>query len=235
MLFDILNTLKSGNSIDFLSFAVGIISSLVVIFITMPVHEAAHAFTADRLGDHTARYQGRLSLNPMKHIDPIGAVFIILFGFGWAKPVPVNGYGLKKPKRDMALIALAGPLTNLLMAFIMLLIRNILFMIVFSVFSVNNTVLYIIIATLFDMIAEINVSLAVFNLIPIPPLDGSRLISAVLPEKLYYNLMRYEQYFYFALVAIIFLGVLDTPLYFITNYAYSGINRLAGLPFGFVF
>ena len=175
-----------------------ILSSLVVIFLTLPVHEFAHGLAAVKLGDPTPRYQGRLTINPFRHIDYLGAACILLFGFGWAKPVGVNPSNFKNPKRDMAITALAG--LHLFLCYV----------------------------------AYINVSLAVFNLIPIPPLDGSRLLSALLPNKQYYALMRYERYIFWGLLALLWLGVLDIPLDFLTGKVMSFITYIAGLPFAFI-
>ena len=119
MLIDILN----GSGLSFANIIVGILSSLAVIFLTMPIHEFAHAFAATKLGDPTPKYSGRLSLNPFNHIDYVGALGIILFGFGWAKPVGVNANYFKNPKRDMAITALAGPLSNLIVAFVAVFLR----------------------------------------------------------------------------------------------------------------
>lgn len=219
---------------DFLSGNLGlegaiiyIISSLLVIFLTMPVHEFAHGFAAVKLGDNTPRWQGRLSLNPFAHIDYIGALCILLFGFGWAKPVQVNGRNLKNPKRDMALVALAGPLSNIVLAFVALLLFYLVqFVIITNSFSYIGLILF--------YIARINVSLAVFNLIPIPPLDGSRLLSALLPYKQYYALMRYERYIFWGLIALMYLGVLDVPITLLTNAVMQGLSTIAKLPFTFL-
>ena len=190
----------------------------------MPIHEFAHGFIADKLGDPTPRYQGRLTLNPFAHIDYMGSLCILLFGFGWAKPVQVNAYNFRKPKRDMALTALAGPVSNILLALICLILANVVILIT------NSIRLYYVIAFFF-YVAQINVSLAVFNLIPIPPFDGSRLLAVFLPDKYYYKLMRYERYIYFGLLALLFLGILDIPLMNASNAVMSVLNDIASLPF----
>ncbi|MBP3706233.1 MAG: site-2 protease family protein, partial [Clostridia bacterium] len=119
-----------SGGLSFEALVPGILASLIVIFLTLPIHEFAHGFVANKLGDPTARYQGRLTLNPMAHIDYLGALCILLVGFGWAKPVPINSYYFKKPKRDIALTALAGPVSNLIMALVVTLLRNILIVLV---------------------------------------------------------------------------------------------------------
>ena len=225
-----INRLLSGN-IDFVGVIIYILSSLAVIFLTLPVHEFAHGFAATKLGDPTPRYQGRMTLNPFVHIDWIGAACILLFGFGWAKPVQVNSNNFRNPKRDMAVTALAGPLSNLIVAFAALLINNILSLIATK--TLVSAFYYI--GFFFYYIALINVSLAVFNLIPIPPLDGSRLLSALLPYRYYYALMRYERYIFFGLIALLWIGVLDIPLNFLSGAVMSFLKSIAGLPFKLIF
>lgn len=207
-----------------------ILSTLAVVFLTLPVHEYAHGFIAVKLGDPTPRYQGRLTLNPFAHIDWMGAACIILFGFGWARPVQVNSRYFKNPKRDMAFTALAGPVANFIMAFVSLLICNLSKFIYIRTASIIPTYVYYI----FYYIADINVYLAVFNLIPIPPLDGSRLLSAFLPDKYYYKIMQYERYIFLAVLALLWLGVLSGPLSFLSSYVMRGISYLASLPFMFL-
>lgn len=201
-----------------------ILSALAVIFLTSPIHEFAHGFIADRLGDPTARYQGRLTLNPFAHIDYMGALGILLVGFGGARPVPVNPYNFRNPKRDMAFVAVAGPLSNIVAAFVCMVLANL-------VLVTTRTLAFYYVFSFFYFIAQINVRLAVFNLIPVPPLDGSRILAQFLPNRIYYKLMQYERYIYFILIILVFSGSLSGPISNVSNAVMRGISDLASLPF----
>lgn len=184
-----------------------VLSALAVLII-LSIHEFAHGYAAYKLGDNTAKNLGRLSLNPIKHLDPIGALSMILFHFGWAKPVPINPRNFRNPKRDFALVALAGPLSNLVLAFLsafLYLLLNAVFSKIYFTSEILLQVAYN--TTLFVYIFHsVNLGLAVFNLIPVPPLDGSRLLNVFLPTKTYFKIMRYEKQIYLGLIIWLFVG-----------------------------
>ena len=186
-----------------------ILASLILIFLVSPVHELSHAAAALALGDKTPRWQGRITLNPLAHIDYIGSLMILLFGFGWAKPVEVNMRNFKNPKAGMAVTALAGPLSNFIIAFVAALFYAPVYDACISLLPTSE-MLAEILYYFFNYFILINISIGIFNLIPIPPLDGSRILSSILPDKYYYQLMRYEQYsFIIFIVAFYALGVGD--------------------------
>lgn len=215
-----------------------------VILIALCVHECCHALAADKLGDHTARAFGRVTLNPLKHLDPLGAIAMLLCGVGWAKPVPVNSRNFKKPRRDMALTALAGPLSNLCLGFLGCIIYCVLYLIYTKAGLIqsgyitadgnfaSSVVYYSVQFAL--MFVSLNVSLAVFNMLPIPPFDGSRLFGLLLPAKWYYAIMRYEQYIYIGMLLLLVLGsnLISVPLGYVTNGIINGMFwLLERLPF----
>ena len=205
--------------------------SAFAVLITLTVHEYCHGYAAYKLGDPTTRNAGRLTLNPIRHIDPFGALCMIFFHFGWAKPVPVNSRYLRNPRRDLAIISFAGPLSNFILSFFAAFIylslyaifRNVSFSNEITLSIVENTILF------FQLFHLINLGIALFNLIPIPPLDGSRIFLVLLPTHLYFKIMRYERYISLALMIALFLGLLDRPIDFVSNIFYRLIEII--IPF----
>lgn len=198
------------------------------VLIALTFHEFAHGYMAYKLGDPTAKNLGRLTLNPLKHLDPIGTICMIFFHFGWAKPVPINSRYFKKPRRDMALTAAAGPIMNFILALFGVLVCRILTKIFVAFPAQSDFVYYIRYAalTLFSYFHMLNLSLGVFNLIPIPPLDGSRIFYIFLPPKWYFGVMKYEKYIQLALLVLLWTGLLSRPLSAAVSWISGGMQWL---------
>lgn len=205
--------------------------ALPLIF-AITLHEVAHGYVASLFGDQTARFSGRLSLNPAKHIDPIGTVLLPLlmlmvsnFIFGWAKPVPVDARNLRHPRRDMAIVALAGPFSNLLMALCWGAIAKIGMLLAFA----DNAWIGVPLSYMGGAGIMINVVLAVLNLLPLPPLDGGKILTSLLPPRIAYRVNQLEPYGFIVLIILLFTGVLSfimmPPIYFLVD----GIGDLFGL------
>lgn len=198
---------------------------LIIIFLVTPIHEYAHAFAAHKLGDDTAAYQGRLTINPLAHIDIIGAICIFLCGFGWAKPVPVNPLKFDKKhtiRGGMAITALAGPLSNIIIAYIAVVIYRL----VLYIGNFENEMMGYVVLMIYYFIS-LNVGLAIFNLIPIPPLDGSKILGAFLPAKFDYFLAKNERVISIVFMVVVVTGILSVPITFVSNYVIIGLNFLA--------
>lgn len=221
-MLSIISYLRNG---EYLLAVISILSSCFVVFCCLPVHELAHGYIAYKLGDDTAKKQGRLTFNPFAHLNPIGTIMIFLFGIGYARPIPVNPNRFKNPKGGMALVAIAGPLSNLLMAFVF----NFVYIALAANFNMTGfmgAVMYF-----FYFAAWVNITLAVFNLFPIPPLDGSKVLAALLPNRIYNKYMMYERYIMIALFVLLFTGVLDKPISIVSGFFMRLISYLPALIF----
>ena len=191
---------------------------IIIIFVLLPtivLHELAHGYVAYWMGDNTAKNMGRLSFNPIDHIDPLGAISLILFKFGWAKPVPINSYNFRKRHLGMFLVSIAGVTVNLILGLI--------FSFLYVKFSHVNPV----VSEILSLFIVYNVYFAVFNLIPVPPLDGSKVVTAFFPGKFLDFMSKYEKYTYFILLILIFSGVLGKVLTPITSFIIDKFLRLA--------
>ncbi len=171
---------------------------IIPLLYSIILHELAHGWVAEKMGDSTARWLGRLSLDPRKHLDPIGTLMLFLFGFGWAKPVPVNFNNLHDLRKGMILVSAAGILANTLLAFIALFLIRIL-----TLESFGAVYMFLM------FMAQINIMLAAFNLIPIPPLDGSKILMGFSSSRFQYSLMRLEPYGFFIIIGLLYLGILN--------------------------
>jgi Zn-dependent protease len=188
------------------------------ILIAVSLHEFAHGYVSYRLGDPTPKATGRLSLNPLTHLDPVGTLCLLFFHFGWAKPVQVNPYYYKDKRKGMALVGLAGPMMNFLIALICAFAMEIILKMTGG-YAGDITVF---IFKLFQYTYTISIGLGVFNLIPFPPLDGSKIVGALLPEEKYFKYMQYERYGQLILFGLLMTNLLDRPL----DVAIKGMNNI---------
>ncbi len=240
MLFSIL---RGGDWQDIL---ISLLLTLPVILMALSFHEAAHGFIAYKMGDRTAYNLGRVTMNPLKHLDLMGSLWMLIFGYGWAKPVPINARNFRDPKKGMAFTAIAGPIANLILAVI-----GIIFYSVITYILTDNIIFFaagenaflfkviVILWNFFYLMAIMNLTLMVFNLIPIPPFDGSRFFGFFLPPKTYFAIMKYEKYTLIAVLAISFLcsrffGF--SPAFWVAeklfNFMADGVLKVISLIFG---
>lgn len=196
---------------------------LAAVLLCLTVHETCHGLAAYALGDPTARRAHRLSLNPLRHIDWFGLLMMFAAGFGWAKPVPVDPNFFKKPKQGMALTALAGPVSNFLLAFLMLFAAKIIFS--GASWTQTNEAIFDLMLT----VAVLSIGLGLFNLVPIPPLDGSKVLFSVLPDRAYDQLMRYERYGMLLLFALVFFDVGSSAFSKAIQWFFELFCRIVGL------
>ncbi len=201
---------------------------MIPSLVCITLHELAHGLAALGLGDETAKNAGRLTLNPLKHLDPIGLLMMLVCHFGWAKPVPVNMMRFRNPRRGMALTALAGPACNLLITLAFLFLYGLLFRLL-SGSTVGKTVL-----EMLEMTAYLSLGFCLFNLIPVPPLDGSKVLFSFLTDRGYFHLMRYERYGSLALILLVGTGLLGKPLSRMVSGMYSFLFPVAQAAFHLV-
>ncbi len=212
--------LNNRGSVSFAGLLFMIAAYAVMVLVVLPVHEMAHAWAAHKLGDDTAKWNGRLTLKPTAHLDLQGTLMLVLFGVGYARPVPINPYNFQNRRKGVALSALAGPASNLLMAVVSVGLYRLC-----VTFLPNTVALGYLYLILIEVFASINIRLAVFNLLPIPPLDGSKIFGYFLPDRWVYTMERYSRQISMLLMVLLLVGVLDAPLSFLSN-------LIGGLIFG---
>ena len=212
------------NNMDWWGLLTLLISAAAAL-LCITLHELSHGFVAWRLGDPTAKNAGRLTLNPIRHLDVVGLLMMLVAKVGWAKPVPVDMRNFRHPKRDMAITALAGPAANFLLATAALGVASLIYH-----FAPQGTVAAYAIY-FFLYMAVLSVGLGIFNLVPIPPLDGSKILFALLPDRIYYQYLRYERFFILAVVLLAWMGVFSVPLSFCMEGIVRGLCAVTAFPF----
>ena len=223
---------------------------LPAILLSLSVHETAHGYVAYKLGDPTAKNLGRLTLNPMKHINPIGFLSMMFFGVGWANPVPINTRYFKNPRKGMAISAAAGPISNLFLAVIFTILLRLVMIPAQSMIDTalisgdvygeelfSKPVFFIIaiLATILYLGIFLNINLMLFNLIPLPPLDGSRIAYIFLPTDLYFKIMKYERYIMIAFLVLLATNIITVPLDFFNTHISNFLYTITGMPEGYLY
>lgn len=213
--------LMSGISFEYLLMRIA--AALVVVFLTLPIHEFSHAFVANKLGDDTAKILGRFSINPALYFDPIGAACVLLFGFGWGKPAPIGVSNFSNIRRDKALVCLAGPISSFLCAFIGGFILNL-----FIATGIANNWVYL----FFSSFIVINLEIAIVNFIPLPSLDGFPIFEACVPKRLLRKFYSYQKVISITLIILLFFGAFSVPINILERIFYNFILKITFLPFG---
>jgi len=203
------------------TYIISILMGLLPALICITLHELSHGYVAWRLGDDTAKNMGRLTLNPLKHLDVMGVLMMMVFHVGWAKPVPINMYKFKNPKRGMAISSLAGPACNLLISIVFLFLYGVAFATLGPV-GIGSYLLQML-----ELTAYMSLSLCIFNLIPIPPLDGSKILFSLMSDEKYYKLMRYERYGMIIMLLLVATGLLGKPLSAAIGFVYGKLFAVA--------
>lgn len=207
---------------------ISLLLTVAAVLLCLVIHEVSHGAAAYLLGDPTAKQAHRLSLNPLRHIDPIGMLMMIVVGFGWAKPVPVDMRYFKNPKLGMAITALAGPLSNFVLAYLALVLA---YFIVGAAALAHTAAAFLQSAVDFcTLVASMSIGLGLFNLIPFPPLDGSKVVESFLPDRIYYTILRYERFGSLILMVLLWTGIADAPLNAARSAVYGVLAKLAQWP-----
>ena len=240
MLIDLIRALMSGGTERAKELLIVFLMWLPIIMLSLSFHEASHAFIAYKLGDPTARNFGRVTLNPVKHLDPIGFIAMLTIGFGWAKPCPVNTRNFRNPKKGFALSSLAGPVSNMILALgfaVLMAIFYLIYLIVAIVRGLEAPPVFVDYIQMFLYYGiYLNVSLAIFNFLPVPPLDGSRILGLILPDKVYYAFLKYERYIGIGFaVLVIMLGQFNISIIdFVVSPVTNLFCSIATLPINWI-
>jgi Zn-dependent protease len=215
------------NGLTIQNILIQILAILVVIFAVLPFHEFLRAFIAHKLGDNTAKYSGQTTLNPLVHFEPLGALSLLIFNFGWAKPVFIDPRNFKKPRRDLALIAVCGPVSYIIAAILGGILLNIIILICYPITMVYIGWMY----NFLPAYIIICVRLAIFNLIPIPPFDGFKILELLIPTKYIVKYYEYHNIIVIAMFALLLFGLFDKPLGFLQSVVYFSIVKITQFPF----